>query len=405
MNEDIIAGFKDHSGPGPLNGIRVLDLGRYQAGPRCGLVFARLGADVIKVEPPGRGDESRSNSPRVRGQSSYWVQYNSGKRSLSVNLRTEEGKEILRNLVKESDMLIQNFRPGTIDKMGFGYETLKALNPGIIMINVSAYGQYGPYHSRVGFDQVGQAISGLMSLNGEPNGRPTLVPFPLIDRITALHATIGALAALHERSRSGEGQAIEVCLADTAYTTVEIPVSTYLGTGEETPRSGNRYGSGDMYETLDGHVYIASYSSNNIFPRFANAIGHPEWATDPRLSSRDGRAGFANEIEPELARWFAAQTTKEATNALGEAGVPCSPVNDIKSASADPHMSERDVIVEVEDKRAGAIHVTGRVIKFTRSGMPVGIAPEIGEHTGEILSGILDMPEDEISALRQQGVV
>ena len=341
----------------------------------------------------------------MRGQSSYWVQYNSGKRSLSVNLRTEEGKEILRNLVKESDMLIQNFRPGTIDKMGFGYETLKALNPGIIMINVSAYGQYGPYHSRVGFDQVGQAISGLMSLNGEPNGRPTLVPFPLIDRITALHATIGALAALHERSRSGEGQAIEVCLADTAYTTVEIPVSTYLGTGEETPRSGNRYGSGDMYETLDGHVYIASYSSNNIFPRFANAIGRPEWATDPRLSSRDGRAEFAHEIEPELARWFASRTSEQATDALGEAGVPCSPVNDIKSASADPHMSERDVIVEVEDKRAGAIHVTGRVIKFNRSGMPVGIAPEIGEHTGEILSGILDMPEDEISALRQQGVV
>ena len=160
-----------------------------------------------------------------------------------------------------------------------------------------------------------------------------------------------------------------------------------------------------MYETLDGHVYIASYSSNNIFPRFANAIGHPEWVTDPRLSSRDGRAGFANEIEPELARWFAAQTTKEATDALGEAGVPSSPVNDIKTASAEPHMSERDVIVEVEDKRAGAIHVTGRVIKFSRSGMPVGRAPEIGEHTDEILSGILEMPEDEISTLREQEVV
>ena len=405
MNEDLINGFKSHSGPGPLDGIRVLDLGRYQAGPRCGLVFARLGADVIKVEPPGRGDESRSNSPRVRGQSSYWVQYNSGKRSLSVNLRTEEGKEVLRNLVKESDMLIQNFRPGTIDKMGFGYETLKALNPGIIMINVSAYGQYGPYHSRVGFDQVGQAISGLMSLNGEPDGRPTLVPFPLIDRITALHATIGALAALHERSRSGEGQAIEVCLADTAYTTVEIPVSTYLGSGEETPRAGNRYGSGDMYETKDGHVYIASYTSDNIFPRFAKVVGHPEWSEDPALSSRDGRAAFASEIEPILARWFATQTTKEATDALGEAGVPCSPVNDIQTASADPHMSERDVIVEVDDKRAGSIHVTGRVIKFSRSGMPVGRAPEIGEHTDDILSGILDMPEDEISELREQKVV
>ena len=405
MNEHLINGFKDHSGPGPLDGIRVLDLGRYQAGPRCGLVFARLGADVIKVEPPGRGDESRTNKPRVRGQSSYWVQYNSGKRSLSVNLRSEEGKEILRGLVKESDMLIQNFRPGTIDKMGFGYETLKALNPGIIMINVSAYGQYGPYHSRVGFDQVGQAISGLMSLNGEPDGRPTLVPFPLIDRITALHATIGALAALHERSRSGEGQAIEVCLADTAYTTVEIPVSTYLGSGEETPRDGNRYGSGNMYPTTDGHVYIASYTSDNIFPRFAKIVGHPEWAADPTLSSRDGRAAFAAEIEPILAHWFATQTTKEATDALGEAGVPCSPVNDIQTASADPHMSERDVIVEVDDKRAGSIHVTGRVIKFSRSGMPVGRAPEIGEHTDDILSGILDMPEDEISELRGQKVV
>ena len=405
MNEDLINGFKDHSGPGPLDGIRVLDLGRYQAGPRCGLVFARLGADVIKVEPPGRGDESRTNKPRVRGQSSYWVQYNSGKRSLSVNLRTEEGKEVLRNLIKESDMLIQNFRPGTIDKMGFGYEALKALNRGIIMINVSAYGQYGPYHSRVGFDQVGQAISGLMSLNGEPNGQPTLVPFPLIDRITALHATIGALAALHERSRSGEGQAIEVCLADTAYTTVEIPVSTYLGSGEETPRDGNRYGSGNMYPTTDGHVYIASYTSNNIFPRFAKVVGHPEWGEDPTLSTRDGRAAFAAEIEPVLAQWFAGQSTKEATDALGEAGVPCSPVNDVKTASADPHMSERDVIVEVDDKRAGSIHVTGRVIKFSRSGMPVGRAPEIGEHTEEILSGVLDMPEDEIGALREKEVV
>ena len=405
MTDNIIEGFQDHSGPGPLDGVRVLDLGRYQAGPRCGLVLARLGADVIKVEPPGRGDESRSNSPRVRGQSAYWVQYNSGKKSLSVNLRAEEGKEILRGLVKQSDILIQNFRPGTIDKMGFGYETLKALNPGIIMINVSAYGQYGPYSERVGFDQVGQAISGLMSLNGDPDGPPTLVPFPLIDRITALHAAIGALAALHERKLSGAGQAIDVCLADSAYTTVEIPVSAYLGTGEETPRAGNRYGTGNLFETTDGSVYLATYSSDNIFPRFAGAVGHPEWAEDERFATRTGRTDHSDVIEPVATQWFASRTTGQAVEELAKAGVPCSPVNDIKAAAADPHREARDVIMEVEDKRAGGIHVTGRIIKFSRSGMPVGRAPEIGEHTGELLGGLLNMPDDEIAALREQGVV
>ena len=182
----------------PLEGIRMLDLGRYQAGPRCGLMFARLGAEVIKIESLD-GDESRKNGPTVRGQSAYWVQYNSGKKSLAINLRTGEGKEVLRDLVKVSDVLLQNFRPGTIEKMGFGYDVLEELNPRIIMINVSAYGQYGPYRDRVGFDPIGQALGGMMSLTGFPGDPPIRTFFPLIDRITALHATIGALAALRER--------------------------------------------------------------------------------------------------------------------------------------------------------------------------------------------------------------
>ena len=213
---------------GPLAGVRVLDLGRYQAGPRCALMFARMGAEVIKVESVN-GDESRKNGPTVRGQSAYWVQYNSGKKSLAINLRTEEGKEVVRDLVKVSDILIQNFRPGTIDVMGFGYDVLKELNPGIIMVNVSAYGQTGPYKDRVGFDPIGQAMGGLMSLTGEEGTPPMRTPFPLIDRITSLHATIGALAALREREISGMGQTIDVCLAYTGYTCNEIPISAYLG--------------------------------------------------------------------------------------------------------------------------------------------------------------------------------
>ena len=398
-------GFKDGDGKGPLDGIRVLDLGRYQAGPRCGLVFARLGADVIKIEPPGRGDESRPNSPHVRGQSAYWVQYNSGKRSLTLNLRTEEGKAVLRDLIKQADVLIQNFRPGTIDKMGFGYDVLKSLNKKIVMVNVSAYGQYGPLKDRVGFDQVGQAMSGLMSLNGDADGEPVLVPFPLVDRITSLHATIGALAAIREREISGEGQAIEVCLADSAYTTVEIPVSAYLGDGQVPRRLGNEYNLANMYETADGRIYLASYGSNNIFPRIARALGHEEWTEDPRFADRAGRSENNGVVQAVLVNWFLARPTQEAVDTLNDAGVPCAPVNDIPHSATAEHLSARDVMVEVPDAQAGTMHVTGRVIKFNRSGMPVGHAPTIGEHTDEILTGLLGKSEEEIAALREAGVV
>ena len=180
------------------------------------------------------------NGPVVRGQSAYWVQYNSGKKSLAINLRTDEGKAVLRDLVKVSDFLLQNFRPGTIEIMGFGYDVLKELNQKIIMINVSAYGQYGPYRDRVGFDPIGQAMGGLMSLTGFPDDPPIRTAFPLIDRITSLHATIGALAALREREISGVGQALDVCLADTGFTTNEIPISAYLGSGYEQDQGGER---------------------------------------------------------------------------------------------------------------------------------------------------------------------
>ena len=391
--------------PGPLHGIRVLDLGRYQAGPRCALVFARLGADVIKIERPGAGDESRSNPPTVRGQSAYWVQYNSGKRSLSLNLRTDEGKQVLRRLVEISDVFIQNFRPGTIDRMGFGYEDLKALNPGIVMVNISAYGQYGPLRDRVGFDQVGQAMSGLMSLNGDPAGGPTLVPFPLVDRITALHATIGALAALRERDASGQGQSIDVCLADSAYTTVEIPTAAYLGDGQVPERIGNRYHLGDMHETADGHVYLANYASDNIFGRLARTVEHPEWDGDPRFSSRRARTENVGVVEAVLGDWFRSRTTVEAVETLSDAGIPAAPVNDIPRAAVEDHLREREAMMEVPDPVAGKIHVTGRVIKFSRSGMPVGSAPAVGEHSEEILQGLLGMSEADTDALRSSGIV
>lgn len=386
-----------------LKDIRVLDLGRYQAGPRAGLAMARLGAEVIKIEGPG-GDESRDHGPFVRGQSAYWVQYNSGKKSLGLNLRTDKGKEILRQLVKVSDIFIQNFRPGTISKMGFGYEDLYALNKGIIMVNVSAYGQYGPYKDRIGFDPIGQAISGMMMLSGFPDMPPIKTYNPIIDRITSLHATIGALAALHERQLSGEGQCIDVSLADTGFTMTEIQCSAYLGAQIDTKREGNGKGLQNAYETKNGWVLIAAHS-DNIWPRVCEAIESPEWLDDARFVSVSQRVSNYRDIERRLEEWFGSRTVDEAVTIFSGLGIPINPVNEIPAAANDPQVRDRELLVEVPDPIAGTMFVSGKNIKLSRSEIVVGSAPVPGQHTAEILSEYLGYNQDDISVLESEGVL
>ena len=391
----------------PLAGIRMLDLGRYQAGPRCALMFARMGAEVIKVEALN-GDESRENGPRVRGQSAYWVQYNSGKKSLAIDLRTEKGKEVLTRLVKKSDIFLQNFRPGTIDIMGFGYDVLKELNPKIIMINASAYGQYGPHRDKVGFDPIGQAMGGMMSLTGLKGDPPIKTYFPLIDRITSLHATIGALAALWEREISGEGQAIDVSLADTGFTVNEIPLTAYLGNGYVTERATSYGGAenplGGMYETSDGYVIIAA-GNNNIFQRMCDAIDKPEWKTDERFLTRTSRAENGEDINSVLSGWFLERKMKEVVDYLSEYSIPCAPVNNVEQAAQESHLHEREILMEVPDPIAWKIHVAGKMIKFSRTEMVVGSTPTVGQHTEEILKDIAEYSEDEIQEMEDGKVV
>ncbi len=387
----------------PLNGIRVLDLGRYQAGPRCALMFARLGAEVIKIESL-RGDESRTNGPIVNGQSAYWVQYNSGKKSLAIDLRQEQGKTVLRDLVKVSDIFLQNFRPGTIGKMGFGYDALRQLNPRIIMINVSAYGQYGPYKDRIGFDPIGQAIGGLMSLTGLPGAPPVKTYFPLIDRITALHGTIGALAALYERNFSGEGQSIDVSLADSGFTTNEIPIAAYLSDGTIVEREGNGQGLTNTYRTTDGWALIHA-TSDSIWPRVCDALGWKKWGDDPALAKKNMRNQKSKEIGAALENWFAVRSTREAVEYLSKFSVPASAVNTVEQAANDPHLHEREVLVEVPDPHAGSIHVTGKTIKFGRTPMEVGSAPTVGEHTEDILRDLLGYPDNLIDQLIKNAVI
>jgi len=389
-----------------LEGIRVVDLGRYQAGPRAGLVLARLGAEVIKVEAPG-GDESRATrAGGVRGQSPYWVQYNSGKKSIALDLRQEKGKEVIRDLVKISDVFIQNFRPGTIAQMGFSYESLHALNPRIVMLNVSAYGQYGPYRDRIGFDPIGQAICGLMALTGYPENPPTITAMPVIDRITALHGTIGVLAALRERDISGEGQAIDVSLADTGFSLTEIPIVHYLGSGYVPKRQGSRNAGAlsNVYKTTDGWVLLVA-PSQRIWPRLCNFLGKPEWVDDPRFASRTERSKNAAVVEEELAKWFATKTIDEAVDTLAEASIPCAPVNDIPQAARSPQLWERELLVEIPDPVAGTIHASGKLIKLSRSETVIGTTPTIGQHTDEILRDLLNYTSERIEQLREEKVV
>src|SRR6266516_3239574 len=259
----------------------------------------RLGIPLpegVAIDERGRpttdAEETRYHAPWVRKQSAYWVQYNSGKKSVSMDLRNEEGKTVLRKLIKVSDVLVQNFRPGTIEEMGFGYDVLKTLNPRIIMANVSAYGQFGPYRDQIGYDPIGQTMSGIAMVTGEDGMPPIRAGVPIIDRTTALHSAIGILAALYERNISGEGQTIDVCLADSGYSLTEIPITAYHGAGIEPQRGKSDSAPSGMYPCKDGWVLIAAGDQHH-WPRVCDALGKPEWRTDPRFITRRERSKHA----------------------------------------------------------------------------------------------------------------
>jgi formyl-CoA transferase len=332
------------------------------------------------------------------------VQYNSGKKSLGLNLRTEQGKEVLCDLIKVSDILVQNFRPGTIAAMGFPYERLRELNKRIIMVNVSAYGQYGPYKDRIGFDPIGQAISGMMSLTGFPGSPPTRTYNPVIDRITALHGTIGTLAALQERHLSGEGQCVDVCLADTGFSMTEIQCTAYLGAGIVPERTGNGQGLMNTYECQNGWVLMAA-ASDNIWPRVCEAIEAPEWLEDARLKTRGDRDREWQLLEERMQTWCAERTVQDVVDRFSIYGIPVNAVNDIPAAAHDPQLHERELLVEVPDPIAGKIHVSGKNIKLSRSEIVVGSAAMPGQHTEAILTEILNYSPEKIDSLEAAGAV
>src|SRR5499425_598980 len=378
--------------PGCLDGIRVLELARFQAGPRGGMLLSDLGAEVIKIEPPG-GEETRRHPPMVRGQSVYFTVYNRGKKSICLDMRSERGKEIFAELVRKSDIVLENFRPGTMAAMGFGYEALKALKRDIILVSVSGFGKYGPYRDLPAFDPLGQAMSGLMDLTGRPVGQPVGTAFSLVDRTTALHATIGALAALRHRDRTGEGQMIDCCLLDSALTMVEIPSIYYLDTGEEGGEAGR-----PPYRAKDGWVVISA-AGREMAGRLMHIVGAEEDKT-PMAGSNvgDRRRAFVE-------RWCADHTVEEICAALAEAGIPVGPVRTIPEVAKDPHLWEREMLVKMDDAVAGEMYVPGVTIKMSKTPGRLGPVPTPGQHTDEVLASVLGYDATTIDTLRKQGTV
>jgi formyl-CoA transferase len=379
---------------GCLDGIRVLELARYQAGPRGGMVLSDLGAEVIKIERIG-GETTRQSSPMVNGQSVYFSVYNRGKKSICLDLRKEEGKAVFRDLLKTADFVLENFRPGTMKTMGFDYPELCKIKPDIILLSASAFGQYGPYRERPGFDPIGQAMSGLMMLTGQPVGQPLGTASSIVDRYTALHLTIGALAALRHRDQTGEGQQIDVCLMDSALTMVEIPTSYYLATGEEGGEAGR-----PPYKAKDGWVIISAGPApmrKKLAEITGGALQPLPDGSYPAISSGHRSAG--------VEAWCAEHTVEEICDTLNEAGIVVAPVKTTPQVAKDPHLWEREMLVKMEDPIAGEMYLPGLTIKFSKTPGKLGPVPLPGQHTDEILGSLPGYDADRLEGLRSAGVI
>jgi len=345
------------SSGGALEGVRVLELARYQAGPRGGMILSDLGAEVIKIEKIG-GEETRQSHPIVKGQSVYFSVYNRGKKSLCLDMRTEKGKEIFAALVPTADIVLQNFRPGVMEKMGFGYDDLCKLKKDIILCSVSGFGQYGPYRERPAFDPLGQAMSGLMSLTGAPVGQPLGAATSLVDRYTSLHATIGTLAALRHRDKTGEGQVVDCCLLDSGITMVEIPMSYYLATGKEGGEGGR-----PPYKAKDGYVVISA-SSKDMASRLIRIATGDDNANVAGWTSREGPE---DPRKVAVSKWCAENTVEHIVSTLMKAEIPVAPVNSIPQAVKDPHVWEREMMVKMPDALAGEMYLPGATIKMSKT--------------------------------------
>ncbi len=389
-------------------GIRVIDMSRVLAGPFTGMLLADMGAEVIKLEIPGKGDDSRQFPPFIGDESMYYVNLNRGKKSITINLKTEKGKEIFRDLVKESDVVLENFRPGTMDRLGLGYEDLKKINPRIVYGAISGFGQTGPYKTRPGYDIIGQAMGGLLSITGWPGGPPTRSGTAIGDILSSLFCTIGILSALKVREQTGEGQLVDVSLVDSVFAALEnIPQMFYVK-GHVPERIGNRYEfiyPYDTFRTRDGWVVIG-IANDSLWAKFQKASGL-DLGNDTRFDSNPKRVENHAPLKEIIEEWTAGYSKDEVVDILIENGIPGCPIYDIEEASNDPHIGgNREMVLDLNQPGLGTVKVQGNPIKMSDTNpKPRGPAPSLGGDTFEILSQIIGLSKEKYDELRERKVV
>lgn len=391
-----------------LHDIRVLDLSRVLAGPLGSMILGDLGADVIRIEAPNGTDDIRSWWPFIDDESTYYLCANRNKRSITINLKEEKGVELFKELVKEADVVIENFKTGTLDRLGIGFERLKEVNPKIILCSVTGYGQTGPFKQYPGYDPVIQAVGGLMDITGHPDGEPTRVGTPVVDIMSSHYVAISVMAALRMRDFNETGQHIDLSLLDVHVASMGNISSSYLIKGHKSKRIGNEHGNITPYETFqckDKPIMVAA-GNDNLFAKLCKALKHPEWSTDERFRTNPDRLENKANLKTKLQNIFKTDEADNWTEHLSEYGIPCGPVNNIEQVFNHPQVKARELVEEYTHPKLGSIRSVRNPIRFSHSSTNITKPPpELGEHTDTILREELNFTADQINKLRENGII
>jgi CoA:oxalate CoA-transferase len=398
------------SGAGPLSDIVVLDLTWVLAGPYASMTLRDLGAEVIKIERPPHGDVARTTAPHVKDESGYFFSVNRGKKSVCLDLKRPEGKELFLRLAEKADVVMENFTPGTMDALGLGYEALSARNPRLVYAATSGFGQTGPERLRPALDIVVQGMGGIMSITGQPGGPPVRPGISLGDIAAGLYTAIGVLTALHERERSGEGQLLDISMLDCQIAILENAFMRYSATGETPGPIGTRHPLTTPFQALptkDGWIVLAlSWGVPNQWELLCATIGRADLIDDPRFDTPGLRTEHHAELEPMLNEALARRTTEEWLREFDAIGLPCGPLNDIPHAAAQPQVVAREMLVDVQHPSGFSLRVPDTPVRLSRTpGGIQGPPPALGEHTDEVLTGLLGLSAGEIATLREAAVV
>lgn len=393
-----------------LGDITVLDLTRVLAGPYCTMMLADFGANVIKVEIPGKGDDTRAMGPIKNGASMYYANVNRNKKGVTLNLKAPEGKELFRELVKKADVVVENYRPGVMDKLGLGYDELKKVNPRIIYAAVSGFGCYGPNSQRPGYDIIAQAVGGLMSISGHPGGQPTRVGSAMGDMLGGMNLTIGILMALHARQLTGRGQRVDVALVDSVVASLETGTQRYFASGKLPELMGNRYAAAypyDSFAAADGSFVIAC-GNDHLFQLLCEKVIHrPDLLTDPRFDSNLKRCDNHAALKPEIEKWTSLHTIDEAVEAINAAGVPAAPINDMRRVTSDDSIANvREMFVPLHHPVIGDMRVNGNPVKLLDM-MPqiTRHAPELGQDSEAVYGELLGLDAAALNEYREKYVI